>query len=65
LRADCPTAGYYYVTMTWQQIFKGVTVVAFWRLRLLNADILAGNATRQLLPMGKLRSFAVCKEKHK
>jgi len=44
----------YCVTITWQQIFKGlfqimVEVKAFCRMWLLNTDILASNAARQRL----------------
>jgi len=51
-RADCYTVGLYYVTITWQQICKGslysiLRWQAFCCMRLLNADILAGNAARQ------------------
>jgi len=29
-RADCSTVGLYGVTMTWQQLFKGLLQVAQW-----------------------------------
>jgi len=68
-RADFSTVSLYCVTITWQQICKGSLYILRWQafccMRLLNADILAGNTARQWLPDSvKLHTFILCEKKH-
>jgi len=63
--ADCSTVGLHCVTTTWQQILTRslhltVTGQAFCYMRLLNADILAGNAVWERLLIAVNQVYLYC-----
>jgi len=66
LRADCFIVDLHCITITWQQIFKGllqVTIIGILPHVTVERDILAGNASRQqLLIAVRHVSFILCEK---